>query len=339
MKSTWPGGRGSRVQWVLSRRALLGAGMTLAAGGALAAASPSGIGGRGSGSDLLGNAYRMSSGRVVSRIPDLKWPEGVRCVVNVTLDYDAQMARVSNKEPRLEATEGEFGGRVGIWRLLDVCSENDVGLTLFLPGRIADLYPSSVQEAARRGFEFADHSWDHPAWAEIVTLDRDQQREHLRLTMERLQSISGKPVIGSRWFYALEDLVDNGILYESMGLADDMPYFVTEQDRSVVVLPLGVEHNDAMYWKFAWLRSEPQGQRIADAQSVGKIWLEAFREVHERGGYLNILLHDAVGGRASRVAMLDKLFKEMRNAGGVWFATCGDVARYCHENYAPGRSG
>lgn len=209
---------------------------------------------------------------------------------------------------------------------------------MFIPGRMPDLYPASVQEAARRGFEFADHSWNHLAWDQISALDRDRQREHLLLSMERLQSISGKPVVGSRWFYSREDLIDNGFLYESMDLADDMPYFITEQGRSIVVLPLGVEHNDAMYWKFAWLSSEPAGQRISDAQSVGEIWLEAFREVHERGGYLNILVHDAVGGRASRVAMLDELFKEMRSAGGVWFATCGDVARYCHDNYAPERS-
>jgi len=338
MKPSSPDARASNQQWVLSRRALLGAGVTLAAGGVLAAASPNAIRGGGAGSDPHANAYQTSSGRLITRIPDLKWPEGVRCVVNVTLDYDAQMARVSNREPRLEATEGEFGGRTGIWRLLDVCSENDVGLTMFVPGRMTDLYPASVQEAARRGFELADHSWNHLAWDQIRTLERGRQREHLRLTMERLRSISGKPVVGSRWYYSREDLIDNGILYESTDLADDMPYFLTEQGRSIVVLPLGVEHNDAMYWKFGWLASEPAGQRISDAQSVGRIWLEAFREVHERGGYLNILVHDAVGGRASRVAMLDKLFKEMRSAGGVWFATCADVARYCHEKYAPGRS-
>lgn len=65
-----------------------------------------------------------ASQRIVDRIPGFAWPQGVRCAVNVTLDFDAQLARRINNEPRLELTEGEFGGRTGIWRLMDVCTKH-----------------------------------------------------------------------------------------------------------------------------------------------------------------------------------------------------------------------
>jgi hypothetical protein len=46
---------------------------------------------------------------------------------------------------------------------------------------------------------------------------------------------------------------------------------------------------------------------------------------------MNICLHDFVSGRALRVAMLDRLLGAMKQAPGVWFATCEAVARHCRE--------
>jgi peptidoglycan/xylan/chitin deacetylase (PgdA/CDA1 family) len=322
-----------REAWPTTRRRVLGAGITLAAGASLSA---SGLGARPSGGDALPEQhsfYQPESGRHITRIPDIRWPDGVRCVVNVTVDYDAQLARWALDEPRLELTEGEFGGRVGIWRVLDVCSRHDIRPTLFTPGRIADLYPASLREAAGRGFELADHYWEHRR-----PTGRQQQREHIQLTAQAMQSISGKPTLGHRGAYSTVDLVDAGFLYESLSQADDVPYFVTEEGRTIVALPTSAALNDAMYWKFGWLGSEPAGARIADAESVGDAWLDAFHEVHRRGGYMNLVLHELLTGRASRMVMLDKVFGEMRRAGGVWFASCAETARYCLDTYGPAKS-
>lgn len=317
-----------RRAWKMTRRSVLGSGLTLAGGAVLGASDT--VGPRPeAGVQAAQSFYQSASGRRITRIPDLRWPEGVRCVVNVTVDYDAQLARWARNEPRLELTEGEFGGRVGIWRLLDVCTKHDVKLTLFTPGRIADLYPASLRQSAQRGFEFADHYWEHR-----LPADREAQRKHIELSRRALRSISGEPILGHRGLYSTVDLVDAGFLYESLSRADDVPYFVSEEGRTIVALPTSAALNDAMYWKFGWLGSEPAGQRLTDASSVGDVWLDAFREVHERGGYMNLVLHELLIGRASRIRMLDELFGEMRRAGGVWFSSCAEVARYCHDTYA-----
>ena len=54
------------------------------------------------------------------RLRDWGYPDGVRLAVNFTIDYDAQLNRRAQNEPPMELTQGEFGGRVGIWRLMDL---------------------------------------------------------------------------------------------------------------------------------------------------------------------------------------------------------------------------
>ena len=52
------------------------------------------------------------------RIADLGWCPGVRIAVNFTLDFDSMLLRRLLNEPPMQLAKGEFGGRVGIWRLI-----------------------------------------------------------------------------------------------------------------------------------------------------------------------------------------------------------------------------
>ena len=52
------------------------------------------------------------------RIPNLTWPAGARIAVNLTADFDAMLLRRLLNEPPMQLAKGEFGGRVGIWRLI-----------------------------------------------------------------------------------------------------------------------------------------------------------------------------------------------------------------------------
>jgi peptidoglycan/xylan/chitin deacetylase (PgdA/CDA1 family) len=272
--------------------------------------------------------------RRFQRIPDLVWPQGIRCAVNVTLDYDAQLARRANNEPRMELTEGEFGGRTGIWRLMDLCSAHDVGLTLFVPGRICELYPESLRDAARRGFEVASHMWEHR-----VPAEPELQREHLRRTTAALEATTGVRPVGQRargWDF--DSLAAEGYRYISSFTADDKPYYMHEGGHTMLNLPFQWALDDAAYFKFAWLRGVPAAQRISDPDSVFENWSAAFRRIHAMGGYMNITVHDLQSGRAARVAMLERLFTEMKRHEGVWFPTCERVVRHCLEHYPAHRT-
>ncbi len=56
-------------------------------------------------------------------------------------------------------------------------------------------------------------------------------------------------------------------------------------------LPFHYAIDDAMFFNFGWIGSGPQGQRLADPESVCEIWWDAFQHLYTQGSYLNICLH------------------------------------------------
>ena len=93
--------------------------------------------------------------------------------------------------------------------------------------------------------------------------------------------------------------------------------------------------DDAMYFNFNWLGSDPSAQRITDPERVCDIWWAAFRQQYNVGGYLNVCMHPFQSGRALRIAMLDRLITRMKSLPGVWFPTCEQVARHCIDRHPP----
>src|SRR6516164_3140868 len=94
-------------------------------------------------------------------IPDLTWPEGIRIAINFTCDFDAMLLRRLLNEPPMQLAKGEFGGRVGIWRLIELFDAHGVKATIFTPGRICELYPEALRAVVESGHEIADHMWEH----------------------------------------------------------------------------------------------------------------------------------------------------------------------------------
>jgi len=91
--------------------------------------------------------------REAAVIPYLTWPEGVRIAVNFTCDFDAMLLRRLLNEPPMQLAKGEFGGRVSIWRLIELFDAHGVKATIFTPGRICELYPQALRAVVKSGHE------------------------------------------------------------------------------------------------------------------------------------------------------------------------------------------
>lgn len=257
----------------------------------------------------------------------IRWPGGAKIAVNLTADFDAMLLRRLFNETPMQLAKGEFGGRVGIWRLMELFAQHQVKATIFTPGRICELYPAAVKAAAQSGHEIADHMWEHrvPAEAEI-------ERAHLLRATEAIERLTGRRPVGSRSWHTPELLADLGYIYNSHHHADDRPYFVRHGTGHMLNLPFHLSIDDAMFYSFSWLSSDSAEQRITDSDRVFDLWWDAFLQQHEAGGYLNICMHPFVSGRALRIAMMDRLIGRMKSMQGVWFATCAEVARHCHAS-------
>jgi len=266
-------------------------------------------------------------------IDSIAWPNGARIAVNLTVDFDAMLLRRLLNEPPMQLAKGEFGGRVGIWRLLQLFQTHGVKATIFTPGRICELYPQAMHAVARGGHEIADHMWEHR-----VPKEPELEQDHLLKTAAALEKIAGRRPVGTRSNHTRGLLKREGFLYTSEDSAAQLPYYVTDDDTAATTLlnlPFHYAIDDAMFYSFAWLGSGNAAQRISDPERVLDMWWAAFRQQYNAGGYLNIVMHPFVSGHALRIAMMDRLIARMKTLPGVWFATCEQVARHCLAAHPP----
>src|SRR5262247_2750677 len=144
------------------------------------------------------------------KIEKLVWPNGARIAVNFTADFDAMLLRRLNNEPPMQLAKGEFGGRVGIWRLIELFDSHGIKATIFTPGRICELYPQAVKAASRSGHEIADHMWEHQ-----VPKDPELERDHLRKAREAIEKLTGRRPVGTRSWHSRPLLLEEGYVYNS----------------------------------------------------------------------------------------------------------------------------
>jgi peptidoglycan-N-acetylglucosamine deacetylase len=282
---------------------------------------------------------RRAAGAYAARhrlIPEFCYPPGVRIAVNFTLDFDSMLLRRLLNEPPMQLAKGEFGGRVGIWRLIELFDSHRVTATIFTPGRACDLYPQALRAVVRSGHEIADHMWEHR-----VPKEAELEEDHLAKTVAALEKISGRRPAGTRSSHSAALLRKYGYIYRSEGSADQRPHYELDEngENCLVNLPFHYVIDDAMFFSFAWLGSENSAQRITDPERVFDIWWAAFWRQYQEGGYLNICMHPFVSGRALRVAMLDRLITRMKSLPGVWFPSCEQIARWCLEQFPPPQRG
>jgi peptidoglycan/xylan/chitin deacetylase (PgdA/CDA1 family) len=178
-------------------------------------------------------------------IPDLTWPDGVRIAVNFTCDFDAMLLRRLLNEPPMQLAKGEFGGRVGIWRLVELFDAHSVKATIFTPGRICELYPQALGAVVQSGHEIADHMWEHRVPKEPVL-----EEDHLAKTVAALERVAGRRPIGTRSSHSAKLLRQYGYIYRSEGSADQRPHYEFDEGggNGLINLPMHYVIDDAMYF-------------------------------------------------------------------------------------------
>src|SRR5215831_10620935 len=192
---------------------------------------------------------REAAGAYAARhrfIPEFRYPHDVRIAVNFTLDFDSMLLRRLLNEPPMQLAKGEFGGRVGIWRLIELFDSHRVTATIFTPGRACELYPQALRAAVRSGHEIADHMWEHRVPKEAAL-----EEDHLAKTVAALEQISGRRPVGTRSSHSASLLRKYGYIYRSEGSADQRPHYeFYEGGANSLVTPMHYAIDDAMYFNF-----------------------------------------------------------------------------------------
>ena len=122
----------------------------------------------------------------------------------------------------------EYGSRAGVWRILELFRARGLPLTAFAAGQALELNPEIGRALGAAGHEVAGHGY---RWVDYRGISEDEERHHIRLTLEVIERICGKRPVG--WYTGrisqntrrlLREV--GGFLYMSDAYNDDLPYWL-----------------------------------------------------------------------------------------------------------------
>jgi peptidoglycan/xylan/chitin deacetylase (PgdA/CDA1 family) len=271
----------------------------------------------------------------------VEWPEGIRCPVCLSFDFDAQIGIVSlGYGDRLnQITEGEFGGRVGIWRILDLLDKYDVKATFFVPGWTAESYPEAVEEIDNRGHEVAHHGYNH-LWSSELTIE--DEKIEIESGIDALKRLTGKKPQGYRAPDAIygqntiDLLLKYGFTYDSTCSSDDIPYWWVVDGKEVPLLEIPSFWHLDDFQAYAVMLSPPGQKRPPMIPSeLLKVWTSEFDGLYELGRCCTLICHPFLSGRPSRIKAIEDFIRHARSFPNVWFTRFIDVAEYWRRKYPP----
>ena len=78
------------------------------------------------------------------------WPDAARCAASFTFDFDAEEVWIGEDPENANRpgvlSQGTYGAKVAVPRLLELLARHQVRATFFVPGRVAERHPRRVEE-------------------------------------------------------------------------------------------------------------------------------------------------------------------------------------------------
>ena len=271
---------------------------------------------------------RVRAGRALR--PE-SWPGGTRCAVALSFDSDHETNELREGGESIgRLSQGQYGNRQGVPRILQILSQHGVKASFFVPAVTAMLYPEEQRRVVAEGHEVGIHGWIHERNSE---LPYSNERELQFRSAEVLETITGTRPVGIRtpsWDFSPNTLAitkEMGLAYDSSLMADVDCYELelNGEPTGVVELPVEWIRDDAVYFnmvRFANLRPYTPPEAVFD------IFKREFDAAYREGGIFQLTLHPHISGYRSRIWILDELIRYMRSNAGVWFATHAEIAKY-----------
>jgi len=266
-----------------------------------------------------------------------QWKGGARCAVALSFDSDHETNELRDGGESIgKLSQGQYGNRQGVPRILDILASSDVKASFFVPAVVALLHPDEQRRVVAEGHEIGIHGWIHERNSMLPV---EAERELQMRSADTLERIAGVRPVGIRtpsWDFSPNTLAitrDMGLEYDSSLMADVDCYELelNGEPTGVVELPVEWIRDDAVYFnmvRFANLRPYTPPEAVFD------IFKREFDAAYREGGIFQLTMHPHISGYRSRIWILDELIRYMRSNAGVWFATHAEIAGYSKANAA-----
>jgi peptidoglycan/xylan/chitin deacetylase (PgdA/CDA1 family) len=260
------------------------------------------------------------------------WPKGQRIAVAVTVMLE-QWSEGKAPPWGVQGTHlkpgtldrggiswGTYGGKIGVWRIMNMLRQNGVRGTFGVNARCAELWPDATRAILRSGHDIAGHGYlqDHL----LAYMTPQEERDSIKKSLAVLEEITGQrpagwisPVLA--WTEHTSDyLAAEGLAWHGDWLDIDLPRAKSTKNGPIAYIPA----------------SDFTDSRVARAspQVLWDVYKDTFDYLYlrEAPAYLGLTLHCHFGGRPLVCAVFDKILKYFAQFPDVWFASHGEIARW-----------
>ncbi|PVZ55304.1 chitin deacetylase [Pseudomonas sp. B1(2018)] len=252
------------------------------------------------------------------------------CLLNGDAQSEAWLHELPGRPPRVGepdlSVEGmyEYGSRAGVWRILELFRARGLPLTAFAVGRALELTPAIGQALCVAGHEIAGHGY---RWLDYRDMPEDQERRHIRLTLDVIEQACGKRPVG--WYTGRVSQntrrllrEEGGFLYSSDAYNDDLPYWLPGSPAHLVI-PYTLVNNDARYLL-------PNG--FACGEDFFQLLKDAFDLLWQEGAQhpkmMSVGLHGRISGHPGRAMALARFLDYVQGYDAVWICRREEIARH-----------
>ncbi|MGV6848068.1 MAG: polysaccharide deacetylase family protein [Marinibacterium sp.] len=266
----------------------------------------------------------------------IPWPNGAKVAVAITFDMDADSLIHIEKGPQgtkylSSISMLRYGPDVAIPRILDGYRRFGLKQTFFIPAWCIEQHPKAVEAIVNDGHEVGFHGYIHEA---PNALPPEEEHYWMQRSIEVIERFTGQRPRGNRsplYNMSAETpgfLAQEGFLYDSSLMGDDVPYILAAKEGEIIELPVSWATDD---WPpYVHSMDLDYMFQILPPDRAMEIFMAEFNAMRRAGGGLWIAVwHPFVSGRLSRWQRIEQMIAEMQETGEVWFATLEEIATHC----------
>lgn len=265
----------------------------------------------------------------------ITWPNGELMGCCFRVAYEAFHGTGKFKQdPKIAVNQAslshaEYGGRIGIWRLMEIFERNNVKASINLNGLAIDMWPDSVKALHDAGHEIAAHQTTNNI--HLYELTEEEERAEIRACTQMIEDAVGERPVG--WGSAgnmhtentLGILADEGYTYFGDPFDEDIPYVVEVKGRRMVIIPKLQYAND--HRAMTGSLGTPTEYFHNFKEAFDYLYQEA---LNGRPGYMDVITHAELGGRPNIASAVERMIRYVRQYGSqVWIATRKEIAEHC----------
>ncbi len=215
-----------------------------------------------------------------------------------------------------------YGLNAGAPRIMKLLGDYKIQATFTAAAQALEKAPGLTQAIVDGGHEVCSHGW---RWVHQYYMDEDKERDFIRKAVTSIKATTGNRPTGWLSRYLLTDntrrlLVEEGFTYHMDDFSGDRPFWDSDYEKPILILPYALDSNDMKMWTAPSLTPADWLQYAIDTFD----WL--YREGADDPLMMSFGLHLRIIGRPGRIGYLEKFLQHVTAKPDVWIASRQAIA-------------